>query len=74
MDELAWLRPVEINFDETFAAMNEKIKSGEPIEDNPEIAELMSQGEFQKCEYFRKNFNNYDFFSQFLEQFFGRIL
>ena len=42
-DELDWLRPVQVKFDDAFAAMNEKIESGVEIENNPEITEMLSQ-------------------------------
>ena len=42
-DDFSWLRPVEVKIDDAFSELNDKIKSGTEIENNPEITEIISQ-------------------------------
>ena len=42
-DNLAWLRPVPVPFDDAWAQLEAKINSGAAIADNPEVEEILRQ-------------------------------
>ena len=43
VDDLAWLRPIPINFDAKFEELEEKVKNSSDIKTDPEIAKVLNQ-------------------------------